>query len=180
MKLRAIMGDITVYPVDAIVNATNRYLIMGGGVCGAIFRAAGENELAVACLEYLQSHGNKPLNWGDVAVTDAFRLPAKHIFHAVGPDTRITTLRPDEDKMLATCYANILKTALDYQCRTISVPAISTGVYGFPVRRATQIAVDTVKEFMYENVDIDEVLFVCFDMDTLREYERALSPLHQP
>ena len=164
-KLKAVSGDITRLAVDAIVNAANTSLLGGGGVDGAIHRAAGP-ELLAAC---------RKLNGcatGDAKATPGFRLPAKWVFHAVGPVWHGGA--HNEEDLLASCYRRCLELAREHQARSIAFPAISTGIYGFPARRAAEIALATVKA----NVDVsgvEEVDFVCFDPDTLAIYEQLLT-----
>jgi O-acetyl-ADP-ribose deacetylase (regulator of RNase III) len=164
-QLRAIQADITTMAVDAIVNAANTSLLGGGGVDGAIHRGAGP-ELLEACRKL---HGCKT---GDAKATPGFRLPAKWVFHAVGPVWNGGDR--NEDELLAGCYRRALELAREHTVRSIAFPAISTGIYGFPAGRAARIAVDTVRA----NVDasgVEVVNFVCFDDRTLQIYEQALS-----
>src|SRR5579871_6724994 len=135
-QLIPISGDITRLQVDAIVNAANTSLLGGGGVDGAIHRAAGP-ELVEACRKL---HGCKT---GDAKATPGFRLPAKWVFHAVGPVWNGG--EHHEDELLAGCYRRALELAREHNVRSIALPAISTGIYGFPANRAAHIAVDTVK-----------------------------------
>jgi O-acetyl-ADP-ribose deacetylase (regulator of RNase III) len=165
VQLLAISGDITRLQVDAIVNAANTSLLGGGGVDGAIHRGAGP-ELLEACRKL---HGCKT---GDAKATPGFRLPAKWVFHAVGPVWNGGDR--NEDELLAGCYRRALELAREHTVRSIAFPAISTGIYGFPAGRAARIAVDTVRA----NVDasgVEVVNFVCFDDRTLQIYEQALS-----
>ena len=164
-ELIAVSGDITKLDVDAIVNAANTSLLGGGGVDGAIHRAAGP-ELLEACSKL------NGCQTGDAKATPGFRLPAKWVFHAVGP---VWDGGDDhEDELLAGCYRRALELAREHGVRSIAFPAISTGIYGFPSERAARIAVDTVKA----NVDasrVESVNFVCFDERTLRIYEQVLA-----
>ncbi len=165
VELKAIPGDITELAVDAIVNAANSSLLGGGGVDGAIHRAAGP-ELLVAC---------RKLNGcatGDAKATPGFRLPAQWVFHAVGPVWRDG--RHNEDALLASCYRRCLELARKHGVRSMAFPAISTGVYGFPPQRAAEIALRTVKEDS-EASGVVRVDFVCFNQETMAIYERLLS-----
>ena len=164
-KLIALSGDITKLNVDAIVNAANTSLLGGGGVDGAIHRAAGP-ELVEACRK-LQGCAT-----GDAKATPGFRLPAKWVFHAVGP---VWDGGDDnEDEELAGCYRRALELACEHNVRSIAFPAISTGIYGFPAERAAHIAVDTVKAHADAN-GLEVVNFVCFDERTLGIYEQVLA-----
>jgi len=166
-ELIAISGDITKLQVDAIVNAANTSLLGGGGVDGAIHRAAGP-ELLAAC-ERL--HGCAT---GDAKATPGFRLPAKWVFHAVGPVWNGG--RHNEDELLAGCYRRSLELAREHQIRSIAFPAVSTGVYRFPPDRAAKIAVETVRSHI-EASGLELVDFVCFNDETLRIYQQLLAQL---
>jgi O-acetyl-ADP-ribose deacetylase (regulator of RNase III) len=163
-QLIPISGDITKLHVDAIVNAANTSLLGGGGVDGAIHRAAGP-ELLEACRKL---HGCQT---GDAKATPGFGLPARWVFHAVGPVWNGG--RHDEDELLAGCYRRALELAREHDARSIAFPAISTGIYGYPPDRAARIAVDTVKAHMDES-GVELVNFVCFDDRTLSIYEKML------
>ena len=163
-QLSAVLGDITTFRVDAIVNAANSSLLGGGGVDGAIHRAAGPALLA-AC---------RKLNGcatGDAKATPGFGLPAKWVFHAVGPVWRGG--HQNEDAMLASCYRRCLELAGEHNVASIAFPAISTGVYGFPAERAGEIAVRTVRENVADS-RVSIVQFVCFDSATLAIYSKLL------
>jgi O-acetyl-ADP-ribose deacetylase len=162
-ELQTAQGDITGETVDAIVNAANSGLTRGGGVCGAIFAAAGP-ELGGACAEL----GGCPT--GDAKATPGFRLPARWIIHAVGPVWRGGDA--GEPDLLASAYRRSLAVADELGARSIAFPAISTGIYGYPLDAATGTAVRTCKE---ADTDVDFIRFVCFDTKTLVEYERALA-----
>ncbi len=164
-KLVAISGDITRLHVDAIVNAANTSLLGGGGVDGAIHRAAGP-DLVDACRKL---HGCPT---GDAKATPGFRLPAKWVFHAVGPVWNGG--QRGEDGLLAGCYRRALELAREHNAKSIAFPAISTGIYGFPQERAARIAVDTVKAHVDQS-GVEVVNFVCFDDRTLGIYEQALA-----
>ena len=166
-QLIPVSGDITKLHVDAIVNAANTSLLGGGGVDGAIHRAAGP-ELLDACREL---HGCRT---GDAKATPGFRLPANWVFHAVGPVWNGGN--HNEDELLAGCYRRALELAADHKARSIAFPAISTGIYGFPADRAARIAVDTVKAHA-DASGVELVNFVCFDGRTLLIYEQLLGPI---
>ena len=164
MTLRVVRGDITQQEVDAIVNAANSSLLGGGGVDGAIHRAAGE-ELLRAC----EALGGCVA--GDAKATPGFRLPAKWVFHAVGPVW--SGGQRGEDERLAGCYARCMELAREHEVRSIAFPAISTGIYRFPKERAAEIAVRTVRE-SGDGTGLEEVVFCCFDEATETIYRRLL------
>ena len=159
------IGDITKEHVDAIVNAANSTLLGGGGVDGAIHRAAGPKLLA----ECTTLRGCKT---GEAKITKGYNLPAKFVIHTVGPVWHGGN--QNEDNLLANCYRNSLKVAQENQISTIAFPAISTGAYRFPVERAAQIATKTVKENLVES-GIKKVIFVCFDEVNYKIYTRILA-----
>lgn len=160
-------GDITKYPCDAIVNAANTSLLGGGGVDGAIHRAAGP-ELLEECRTL---HGCQT---GEAKLTKGYRLPCRYVIHTVGPVWHGGT--HGEAEQLCRCYKNSMQLAAEYRCHRIAFPAISTGVYRYPLKEATEIAVQTVTEFQQEHIEAPEVVFVCFDERTCRQYEEALLP----
>jgi O-acetyl-ADP-ribose deacetylase (regulator of RNase III) len=164
-KLIAVLGDITELSVDAIVNAANSSLLGGGGVDGAIHRAAGP-ELLEACRKL---HGCAT---GDAKATPGFRLPSKWVFHAVGPVWQGG--EHGEDALLAGCYRRCMELARANHASSMAFPAISTGVYRFPPERAAQIAVRTV-QIHIENSAVSLVHFVCFNAETLKIYGRLLA-----
>ncbi len=164
-ELKAILGDITQLEVEAIVNAANTTLLGGGGVDGAIHRAAGPDLLA-AC----RNLGGCAT--GDAKATPAFRLPAKWVFHAVGPVWRGGG--QGEEAQLSSCYRRCLELAREHGVRSIAFPAISTGVYGFPQRCAAVTAIRAVKANLRAS-GVETVLFVSFDSTTLAIYEQLLS-----
>ena len=164
MKLIASEVDITTLDVDAIVNAANSHLVPGGGVDGAINRAAGP-ELARA----MRALGGCPT--GEARITPAFALPAKYVIHAVGPIWRGGN--SGEEQLLGGAYRSALVLARDHGCRSIAFPAISTGVYGYPAELACEVAVDTVKAFAAEAAGLGLVHFACFSKAALNLYRQA-------
>jgi O-acetyl-ADP-ribose deacetylase len=163
-SIKLFLGDITKLPVDAIVNAANSSLLGGGGVDGAIHRAAGPG-LLEAC---------RKLNGcatGDAKATPGFLLPAKWVFHAVGPVWRGGA--DGEDELLASCYRRCMALASEHHVISIAFPAISTGVYAFPIERAAGIALETVKANLAHS-SAQGLTFVCFDDITLSVYQRLL------
>lgn len=159
-KLEVVRGDITGLKVDAIVNAANTTLLGGGGVDGAIHRAAGPQLLAEC-----KTIGGCPT--GEARITRGYRLPARHVIHTVGPVYRGSDRDP---LLLSSCYRNSLQLALDNRLRAIAFPAISCGVYGYPIEKACQLAVDTTCDFLTSNEDIDRVLFVLFSPSDEKVY----------
>jgi len=159
-------GDITKLKVDAIVNAANTSLLGGGGVDGAIHRAAGPE-----LLEFNKKLGG--CKTGEAKISPGFKLPAKHIIHTVGPVWNGG--KNNEDELLAGCYRNSLKLAVENEIKTIAFPAISTGVFRFPLERAAKIAVGEVTKFLEKNESIEKVIFVCFDEETFNAYMQILS-----
>lgn len=159
-------GDITKLEVDAIVNAANTSLLGGGGVDGAIHRAAGP-ELVAEC----RMIGGCPT--GEARITRGHRLPAKYVIHTVGPVWRGGT--HGEPELLASCYRSSLRLAIENGVRTIAFPAISCGIYGYPVEEAARIAVAETRRFVEEHPSIEQVIFTCFGDDVCQTYERALA-----
>lgn len=161
-SLRFILADITTLAVDAVVNAANMTLeACGGGVCDAIHRAAGPH-LAAECRRI----GGCPV--GEARLTKGYNLPAKYIIHTVGPVWHGG--ESDEPEKLASCYRESLKLAAEYNCQTVALPSISTGVYGYPIRRASRIALREIMAFLQEHPQM-EIVIACFDQETLTAYE---------
>lgn len=168
-KIGLMSGDITALPVDAIVNAANSELLNGGGVNGAIHQAAGP-ELLEAC----EKLGG--CQTGQAKVTKGFKLPARLVIHTVGPVWRGGA--KGEPQLLASCYANSLQAALEHQAKIVAFPAISCGVYGFPVSQAATIAVKETANFLELHPEIEKVIFVCFDDIIHEAYQHALDSMH--
>ena len=165
MAIEIIQGDITKQTADAIVNAANCSLLGGGGVDGAIHRAAGPELLA----ECRTLHGCET---GKAKITRGYRLPAKFVIHTPGPVWRGGS--HGEDALLASCYRSCLALAAENGCRTVDFPSISTGVYHFPLERAAWIAVSEIAAFLEKHPEIERVRMVCFDGRTKAAYDAAL------
>ena len=165
VKLELALGDITKQRVDAIVNAANASLLGGGGVDGAIHRAAGPE-----LLEECRKIGGCPT--GEARITRGHNLPAKFVIHTVGPIWRGGTR--DEDALLRKCYSNSLRLAAQYDVKSIAFPSISTGAYGFPIGAAAQIALDTVRKSIAAPTNLERVVFVCFSKSDYAVYEHKL------
>ena len=164
-KIEVVMGDITAQRVDAIVNAANTSLLGGGGVDGAIHRAAGPQLLAEC-----RKLGGCPT--GEAKLTRGYGLPAKWIIHTVGPVWRGGN--NEEDRLLANCYRHTLELATQTGIRYVAFPSISTGAYGFPVTRASRIAMKEIKAHLEQNALPEKVLVVCFDEATFQEYSSQM------
>lgn len=166
VKIEVVEGDITKLKVDAIVNAANRSLLGGGGVDGAIHRAAGR-ELYQACLKF------NGCETGEARITPGFKLPAKFVIHTPGPIFRDGF--HGEPEQLKNCYLNSMKLAEENGCETVAFSAISTGVYGYPKKDATEIAIRTVREYPAQSVK--KVIFCCFGEEMLKIYQEVLGKL---
>jgi O-acetyl-ADP-ribose deacetylase (regulator of RNase III) len=164
-QIRIVSSDITQLRVDAIVNAANRSLLGGGGVDGAIHRAAGPDLLA-------ECRALGGCETGQAKITRGYRLPARHIVHTVGPIWQGGN--QGEPELLAACYRNSLKLAVANGVRSIAFPAISCGVYGYPLAEAASIAVREVQQFLAGDDRIETVYLVCFGEEVLEAYQRAL------
>jgi len=164
-KIDIVRGDITKLDVDAIVNAANTTLLGGGGVDGAIHRAAGHELLA----ECRSLGGCKP---GEAKLTRGYRLPARFVIHTVGPVWRGG--KRDEPETLANCYRNSLQLAVENEIKTIAFPAISCGAYGYPIPEAAQAALKTARDFLAIDDNIDKVTFVLWSEDIYEAYRQLL------
>jgi len=167
-RIQIIRGDITKQAVDAIVNAANCSLLGGGGVDGAIHRAAGP-ELLKEC---------RTLNGcetGKAKITGGYNLPAKYVIHTPGPVWHGG--KRGEEELLASCYKSCLELALENGCKTVDFPSISTGVYRFPLDKASRIAISTIASFLEQHTQIERVRMVCFDASTEAHYVKALQEL---
>ena len=167
-NIEIILGDITRQSVDAIVNAANCSLLGGGGVDGAIHRAAGPELLA----ECRSLHGCET---GKAKITKGYRLPAKYVIHTPGPVWHGGG--SGEPELLASCYRSCLELASQNGCETVDFPSISTGVYHFPLEKAAEIAIGTIAAYLREHPEIRRVRMVCFDLRTKAFYDRALEML---
>jgi len=167
-RISTILGDITKQHVDAIVNAANCSLLGGGGVDGAIHRAAGP-ELLKEC---------RTLNGcetGKAKITKGYKLPAKFVIHTPGPVWHGG--KKNEPELLASCYRSCLTLAVENGCKSVDFPSISTGVYHFPLDKASKIAIETIAAFLNEHPEIEQVRMVCFDEGTKAHYGRAIAEL---
>ncbi len=168
MPLKLVRNDITKIACDAVVNAANSSLLGGGGVDGAIHRAAGPELLA----ECRTLGGCKT---GEAKATKGYRLPAKYVLHTPGPVWHGG--EHNEDELLASCYLSCLCLASEHGCKTVAFPSISTGVYHFPLEKAAEIAIGVIAAYLREHPEIKRVRMVCFDLRTKDFYDRALEKL---
>jgi O-acetyl-ADP-ribose deacetylase (regulator of RNase III) len=166
-RLELVQGDITLQDADAIVNAANNSLLGGGGVDGAIHRAAGP-ELVAEC----RTLGGCAT--GDAKITRGYRLKARHVIHTVGPVYRGAA---QDAELLASCYRRSLQVASAHHLRSVAFPSISTGIYGYPVEQAAPVALQTVIEYLKASSDIEWVRFVLYDERTFGAYQHALERL---
>jgi len=167
-RIEIVEGDITKQKVDAIVNAANTSLLGGGGVDGAIHRAAGPQ-----LLEECRTLGGCPT--GEAKITKGYNLPAKWVIHTVGPVW--SGGERNEDELLANCYRNSLKLAAEHGIKTVAFPSISTGAYRFPLERATRIAIKEVMDVLEREPSIEKVVFVCFGDRAYNVYKRTLAEM---
>ena len=171
MKIELIQGDITKIEVDAVVNAANSSLLGGGGVDGAIHRAGGAAILE-ECRAIRARQGG--CDTGQAVITTAGNLPAKYVIHTVGP-VWTGDKEMEHRQLLADCYTNSLKIAVENEVETVTFPNISTGIYRFPKDLAAEIAIEAVKGFLSENESIEKVVFVCFDEENYVLYKQILN-----
>lgn len=169
MPLEMVRHDLTKMKVDAIVNAANTELRMGGGVCGAIFQAAGVKQLSQAC----EKIGGCAV--GQAVITDGFHLPAKYIIHTPGPIWKDGSHQ--ESQLLKNSYEHSLKLAMKYQCESIAFPLISTGIYGFPKEEALQIAISTISQFLLHHDML--VYLVLFDQPSFKLSQKLFSSIYE-
>lgn len=172
MLIECRVADITTLRVDAIVNAANERLLGGGGVDGAIHRAAGPG-LLEECRTLPQVRPGVRCLTGSAVITSGHALPARHVIHTVGPVWHGG--QADEDLLLASCYREFLRLAAQHEFRTIAFPAISTGVFGFPPDRAARIAVKTMRDACKPTERLELIIACCFDHDSAAHYHAALN-----
>ncbi|AVH96426.1 MULTISPECIES: O-acetyl-ADP-ribose deacetylase [Streptomyces] len=170
MRIVLVQGDVTAEAVDAVVNAANSSLLGGGGVDGAIHRKGGP-EILAACRKLRASHYGKGLPTGRAVATTAGRLPARHVIHTVGP---VWSRDEDRSELLASCYRESLRVADELGARTVAFPAVSTGIYGWPMADGARIAVGTVRA---ARTEVEEVRFVLFDETAYRAFAEAVGDM---
>jgi len=170
-SIEIVQGDITKIPIDAIVNAANERMLGGGGVDGAIHRAAGP-QLVEACILVDEIAPGARCPTGEARITPAFNLPAEYVIHTVGPIWRGGA--NDEEKLLASAYRSSMRIAEENMCSSISFPSISTGVFNFPFQRACEIAIEVLQEFESSDT-INIVKLVCFSSSDFEEYSQILN-----
>ena len=169
LEIEVVIGDIADQPgVDAIVNAANAQLAPGGGVCGAIFAAAGHEDLQAAC------RALAPIRPGEAVLTPAFRLPNRAILHACGPRYGVD---PNPGELLAACYRSLLELAERHRLASLAIPAISTGIYGFPAAAATEICIRTIRQASAQSHHLKRIRFVLHDAGMARRYAERLAAL---
>lgn len=166
-RLELIEGDITTQDTEAVVNAANKRLAPGGGVAGAIHSAAGP-KLWEECKELGECET------GEAKITDGYELPASYVIHTVGP---VYGGSSEDPKLLASCYRNSLELAEENKIESISFPALSTGVFGYPVKEAAEVALTTIRDFLQGGTKINLVRFVLYDSSTLETHEEVLRSL---
>jgi O-acetyl-ADP-ribose deacetylase len=166
-KIEIQQGDITRLKVDAIVNAANTKLLGGGGVDGAIHRAAGPE-----LLEECRTIGGCPT--GEARITKGYRLPARRVIHTVGP---VYSGKPRDRQLLTGCYVNSLKLAVEHNLATIAFPAISCGVYGYPIEEACKIAIDACCDFLKSHPSLNQIIFIQFSADDHAVYKAYLKSI---
>lgn len=173
-KLTLVVGDITKQKTDAIVNAANSSLLGGGGVDGAIHRAGGR-QILEGCMKIREKQGG--CQRGEAVITTGGNLPARYVIHTVGPIWRGGNR--GEPELLANCYRNSLKLAVENGIKTVSFPSISTGAYGYPVDKASPIALKAVIEFLRNDDYLDEVVFVLYERWIYQSYEESAKSMEQ-
>jgi len=166
-KIEILQGDITKLEVDAIVNAANKSLLGGGGVDGAIHRAAGPQ-----LLEECRTVGGCPT--GEARITRGYNLPARYVIHTVGP---VYSGKPQDSRLLRNCYENSLRLAVENKIASIAFPAISCGVYGYPIEDACKIAVDSTCAFLKSNISVKKVIFILFSDQDHQVYHNYLKSI---
>lgn len=169
-RLEIIIGDITTQEIDAIVNAANHSLLGGGGVDGAIHKAAGSELLA-------ETRTLNGCATGEAKITKGYKVLAKHVIHTVGPIWQGGD--NNEEDLLANCYKNSLNLALENNLKTIAFPSISTGVYGYPIELASKIALTEIKNFLEKHKEIEKVVVVCFGQRDLESYQQSYKDINK-